>query len=89
MNNQKQLASKVVKAITSFLIEFEGAKTKPNVVFITLEQLEAVIKYFPYLISKDRQFLYNKNEYRVIIVSDSSVVGAAFSFYTDFIEEIT
>lgn len=79
----KKLALCVVKAITDFLTEMDGAKTKPNIVTMNNEQYEAVKCQFPYLISGEF-YLDGNNKLKILLNSkETDVVGVGFSFYTD------
>jgi hypothetical protein len=83
---QAKLAGKVIIALTSFLAEFEEMHTRPNMIFLTIEQKEALEVYFPYYFTADGKFMYNKFEYDIVI-TDKNVLGAAFSLYTNYVEE--
>jgi hypothetical protein len=83
----KELAMCVVKAISEFLLEMEGAKTRPNVVHMHKEQLKAVKTKFPYLIEAGA---YKDGNDRLKIIlndSDDYTVGVSFSFYTEHVQE--
>jgi len=75
-------AKNALSEIHSLLLEFEGAKTIPNVLVIDEVRLLSVKKYFPYLFEEE-SFIYNKLKIKVII-SLESYLGVAFAFDRDF-----
>lgn len=85
MITDKEIAIASVKAVSQFVMEFEGAKLRPNIVFMNLRCYNAISKNFPYLVN-NLTLKYNKEEYRIIITKDTAI-GMAFSFHTDFILE--
>lgn len=82
---EKYLATGVIKAISSFLAEFEGAKTQPNIVFLNLQHFNALSKYFPYMV-EGLTLKYEGNDFRIVITKDVAV-GMAFAFHTDYVLE--
>jgi len=85
MNRNIERAKKIIKTISTLLQEFEGAKTVPNVVFMTSEDFEIVKELFPYLI-EDNYLTYEKRKMQVIFTAQKATVGLAFSFHTDYVE---
>jgi len=81
----KKLATAILKALSEFLKEFEGSKTTPNVVLLSLDNFNCLRDYFPYLID-GLTMNYSGKDYRVIITKDTAV-GLAFSYHTDFVLE--
>ena len=89
MKNIDKLSSKTVKAIESFIIEFEQSYTRPNQVFMSEEIYLAVKKEFPYLI--DRGYYDNgKYKLKVILTKDENQsVGVSYSYdINNLMEEI-
>jgi hypothetical protein len=87
VDNEKQLALSVVKALTSFFLEMEGSKTKPTTVHMNVEQRNAVKKHFPYKLKGDK-YQHGDHNYRIILTDSSeSSVGVNFSYFTDFVRD--
>lgn len=85
--SDKKLASGVIKAITQFVAEFEGAKTKPNIVFLNLSHYNALSRYYPYMIDS-LTLKHEDNDFRIVITQDVAV-GMAFAFHTDYVLDYT
>jgi hypothetical protein len=81
----RELAASSIKALTQFTMEFEGSKTKPNVVFMNDRHYNAISKCFPYMID-GLKFKYNNDEYRIVITRDTAI-GMAFTFFTDYVHD--
>ena len=81
MEITKELAMAVIKAISSFQAEFDGAKTKANLAILGPNHYKALKKYFPYMVD-GLTLRYNSEEYKIII-TNGKYLGLAFSFFTD------
>lgn len=81
----REVATSVLKALSSFVQEFEGSLLQPNVVFMNLTHFNSIKEFFPYLI-RGLHLNYNKKTYRIIITRDTAV-GMAYSYHTDFVLE--
>ncbi len=80
MPSKKQTAEETVKAIGNFLLEFEGMKTTPNVVYMNREAEQAVRSYFPYLFD-GKYFTYREYSLTVLTVENDNI-GLAYAVDT-------
>lgn len=78
-------ANAIVKMISTLLQEFEGAKTVPNVIFMTYKDYDIIKSNFPYLVVGEN-IIYNKNKLQVIFTAQKGTIGLALSFHSDFVE---
>lgn len=79
-------AKAIIKAVSTLLQEFEGAKTSPNVIFMTYKDFDIIKTSFPYLV-KGEVIVYNKQRLQVIFTAQKGTIGLALSFHTDFVED--
>ena len=82
----KNEALSLVKAISSFILEHEGAKTVPTTVHMTETQKEAIKTEFPYLI--EGNFYKDGNTKLQILLNhpDNSTIGVGLTFFTEYPE---
>lgn len=82
----KNEALSLVKAISSFILEHEGAKTVPTTVHMTEFQKSMIESEFPYLIDGN---YYKEGKIRLQILlnhPDNHTVGVGLTFYTEYPE---
>lgn len=77
----KKYAVAILKEIIRLIVEFDSAKMKPNTISMTQLQYDTLKKYFSYFLL-DNFFIYNKNEYRILINNDGKL-GISLAFYSN------
>jgi hypothetical protein len=86
-SDNKELASKVIKEISTFIIEFEESKLLPNAVLLGPQAYEALKLHFPYLFLDSHTICYNNKKFKVVIAAEA-IVGLCYSYHTDYEKEL-
>lgn len=86
-SEQEIIANSCIKMVSSLIVEFEESKILPNLLLVDQQTYNSLKKYYPYLFLESNALCYNNKTLKIVITTDSNILGLCLCYYIDNIKD--